>query len=125
MTIRGYARAAGLALVLLGVVGLLISTSIIQPVDDVLHLAVGALLAYAGFGRISDRGARIVVAATGAFYLLEGVAGPIQALLDELPITAYRNGTDLIHVLFGLLSLFVATLLPDDSAPPEISQRHR
>lgn len=112
MTVRGYARVAGVLLFVAGLVGVLLTAGLLRPVDDVLHLVAGGALGYAGFGRVGERGARLVVGCVGAFFTVEGMIGPVRALLDELPITAYRNGADVAHVLFGVLSL-AALALPD------------
>lgn len=119
-TIRGYALLAGVGLVLLGVVGVVGTLEFIPPADDILHLGAGGLLIYAGFGRIGERGSRVIVSVVGALYVVEGMIGPVRALLDELPITAYENGVDIAHVAFGLLSIFAAMLLPGRDVPQEV-----
>ncbi len=114
---RGYARGAGVALVVVGAVGLAGWMDFIRPTGDLLHLATGALLAHAGFRWGSAGAVRAAVVAVGWLYLLAGVVAPITALLDDLPIGLYRNGEDLAHVAFGLLSLFAAALLPNEDGP--------
>jgi hypothetical protein len=118
MTVRGYARVAGAALVLLAFVGLVGAWQVLSSVDTVLHLCTGALLGYAGFARVGERVVRAVVGGVGALYLVEGLVGPLKAFLDELPVLSYDDGEDVAHVLFGLICLFAATLLPSDSEGP-------
>ena len=115
---RGYARGAGVSLVLIGAAGLAGWLDFIEPTGDLLHLATGALLAYASFGWRSAEATRaVVVVVVGSLYLLVGMPGPLTALLDELPIGLYRNGEDVAHVALGLLSVFAAILLPNEDGP--------
>ncbi len=106
-----------MALVLIGAAGLAGWLDFIRPTGDLLHLTTGVLLAYAGFGWKNTRAVRTAVVIMGSLYLLAGMLAPITALLDHLPIGLYRNGEDVAHVVFGLLSAFAAILLPDEARP--------
>lgn len=115
---RGYARGAGVTLVMIGAAGLAGWMDLIEPTGDLLHLVTGVLLAFAGFGWRNTGAVRAAVVVLGSLYLLVGMLVPFAVLLDDLPIGLYKNGEDVAHVVFGLLSVFAAILLPDEAGPP-------
>ena len=90
MAVRLCAQILGVVLILIGVVGLLLSDSLllgilnIDVVEDIVHILTGGILAYAGFGRLDAEAARSVVSALGVVYLLVGILGFILPTLLRL-----------------------------------------
>ncbi len=88
-----------------------------NPVVDLDHLFVGALLAYSGFGRQDEEFARIMVRGLGTIYLLAGVLTfVVPALIGVFP--ELQNGiflNHLVHLVVGVSSLAAAAFLPQDT----------
>src|SRR5215210_1896020 len=121
MPIREYARALGVVLVLIGVVGLVLGERALPGVMNVVipkglaHLLMGGLLACVGFVQTDEELARTAVVALGAVYLLVGVLGfVLPTLLGPQPY-GYSMGENAVHLVVGLLSLAVAFVSGRDS----------
>ena len=114
MAVRLYAQILGVVLILIGVVGLLLSDSLllgilnIDVVEDIVHILTGGILAYVGFGRPDIGAARSVVGALGVVYLLVGILGFILPTLLGLIPSSYSIFDNLLHLVLGVLSLVVA-----------------
>jgi hypothetical protein len=111
--VRTYAQVVGVVLVLLGVIGLLLGEERLfgllnlDLLEDLIHLASGGLLVYAGLLQRSARLTRSVVGALGAFYLLVGALGFVVPFLFGLLPHGYSVFDNLIHVVLGILSLLI------------------
>jgi hypothetical protein len=109
---RIYATLVGMVLFLLGLVGLLLGDELllgvvnIDVLEDLVHLASGALLLYAGVQR--DVGvARGIIGALSLVYLLIGVLGFVVPYLFRLLPHRYSIVDNAIHLVLGLLGLLV------------------
>jgi hypothetical protein len=113
MVVRTYAQVVGVVLVLLGVIGLLLGEERlfgllnVDLLEDMIHLASGGLLIYAGLLQRSARLTRGVVGALGAFYLLVGALGFVVPFLFGLLPHGYSIFDNLVHVVLGILSLLI------------------
>jgi Domain of unknown function (DUF4383) len=81
MYARAYAKWIGVIVLLVGVVGLIMGDPEdgllgfnVDVTEDIVHLATGGLLAYAGFSGTDDQ-ARSIVTVIGVVYLLVGIIG--------------------------------------------------
>jgi hypothetical protein len=117
MSVRIYAQVVGVALLLIGMLGLLLGERAllgilnIDIVEDIVHLLTGGILVYVGFGQRDEEIARTVVGALGAIYLLVGVLGFIIPMLFGLLPHGYSVVDNLIHLALGVLSLAIAFVL--------------
>ena len=109
---RIYATLVGMVLFLLGLVGLLLGDQLllgvvnIDVLEDLVHLASGALLLYAGVQR--DVGvARGIIGALSLVYLLIGVLGFVVPYLFRLLPHGYSILDNAIHLVLGVLGLLV------------------
>ena len=109
---RTYATVLGAVLLLLGLVGLLLGDGLllglvnVDLLEDVIHLASGALLLYAGVQRNVDV-ARGIVLAVSLVYLLVGALGFVVPYLFALLPHGYSLVDDLVHLILGILGLLV------------------
>lgn len=123
--VRTYAQAVGVVLILLGVIGLLLGEGQllgllnVDILEDLIHLASGGLLIYAGLLQRSARFTRGVVGALGAIYLLVGVLGFVIPFLFGLLPHGYSLFDNLVHVALGILSLLIYAM----SRLPEAERR--
>ncbi len=114
MALRRYAQILGVVLILIGVVGLVLGNALffgilnIDIVEDIAHLATGALYSYVGFGRTDLATARNVVLALGVIYLVIGILGFVVPMMFGLIPHGYTIFDDLLHLALGILSLVVA-----------------
>src|SRR5919199_6421451 len=114
MALRRYAQILGVVLILIGVVGLVLGNQVwlgilnIDIVEDIAHLATGALYSYVGFGRTDLGTARNVVLALGIIYLVIGILGFVVPMMFGLIPHGYTIFDDLLHLALGILSLAVA-----------------
>ncbi len=76
----------------------------IDLAEDIVHLATGALLAYAGFAA-SEGTARSIVGGLGVIYLLVGVLGFITPTLFGLMPHGYTIADNLLHLVLGGLGI--------------------
>ncbi len=121
MKLSTYAWLAGACLLLLGGAELVGVLSFFEPPEVVVVIlaATGALFSWVG-GSQWDHCKR-VVGAIGALYLLVGMLACALALLSDASIRSYAGigGEALFAVIFGLLSLFAAAVLPEPTKPSD------
>ncbi len=113
---RLYAKIVGVVVLLVGIVGViagdpedgLFGLFNIDIVEDIVHLATGGLLTYAGFAGTNSV-VKIVVTALGVTYLLVGVLGFVTPELFGLIPHEYSLADNILHLTLGALAL-LATL---------------
>ena len=121
MMVKRFAQILGVALILVGVVGLVLGDRVwlgilnIDIVEDIVHLVTGGLLAYVGFGRTELSTARSVVLALGVIYLAVGILGFVVPTMFGLIPDGYTVFDNLLHLALGGLSLAVALSAPRGS----------
>jgi hypothetical protein len=109
---RIFATLVGTVLLLLGLLGLLLGDELllglvnIDVVEDLVHLASGALLLYAGMQRNAGV-ARSIVGVVSLVYLLVGVLGFVVPYLFGLLPHGYSIVDNAIHLVLGILGLLV------------------
>ena len=107
MSARTYAQAVGVSLIVLGVGGLVLGDQLlgvlnIEIVEDVIHLAVGVVLAYLGFGMGQTATTRLIVGVIGISLLGAGVVGFVDPkLFGLLPSVGYTWLDNVVHLLLG------------------------
>ena len=118
--VRAYANVAGIAFILIAVTNLLVDIRSFPPLEDVLYLTTGSIFVYAGFGLRNSRDTRYIVGGMGVLYLLAGVFVLALVFLFDLPLGGedYYLVDDLLHAVFGAVSLLVASLLACADEPP-------
>jgi hypothetical protein len=105
---RTNATVLGAVLLLLGLLGLLFGEGLllglinVALLEDVIHLASGALLLYAGVQR-NVGVARGIVLAVSLVYLLVGALGFVVPYLFAL----LPHGYSLVHLILSVLGLLV------------------
>ncbi len=110
--VRIFATLVGIVLLLLGLLGLLLGDELllglvnIDVLEDLVHLASGALLLYAGvqYNAVVARG---IVGAVSLVYLLVGVLGFLVPYLFGLLPHGYSIVDNAIHLILGILGLLV------------------
>ena len=118
MMVKRLAQILGVALILVGVVGLVLGDRVwlgilnIDIVEDIVHLVTGGLLAYVGFGRTELSTARSVVLALGVIYLAVGILGFVVPTMFGLIPDGYTVFDNLLHLALGVLGLAVALSAP-------------
>jgi hypothetical protein len=114
MYTRMYAQILGVVLLLVGILGLILGGGLLLGIlnidiaEDIVHILTGGILAYVGFGQADEGLARNVVGALGIIYLVVGVLGFILPMLFGLIPSGYTVFDDLLHLVLGVLSLFIA-----------------
>jgi hypothetical protein len=121
--VRAYAKVAGIVLILITVTNLLFDVWGISPLEDVLYLSTGSILVYVGFKLRNSRDTRYMIGGIGVLYLLASVFSLALFFLLDLPLRGEDNYLvdDLIHAVFGTISLLVTALLPCADDPPATS----
>ena len=76
----------------------------VNPLHNVIHLAIGAALLYAGLKNVQT--ARTVNAGVGAVYLLVGILG-LFLLSSPLNIIALNGADNVLHLASAVLLLSV------------------
>ncbi|WP_166172622.1 hypothetical protein [Rubrobacter tropicus] len=123
MTARLYARTAGPLLVLLGIAGIfsggfpLFGVLNVDPFENLLHLASGFVLLYAGFFPRGGRLAGVVSLVAGALYAFVGVAGIVVPNLFGLTPGGLGLADDLVHLSLGVFGIASADLDRRDAPP--------
>jgi Domain of unknown function (DUF4383) len=121
--LRRYAQVIGVVLIVVGIVGLVLGNRLflailnIDIVEDIAHLATGALYSYVGFGRTDPATARNLVLALGVIYLVIGILGFVVPMMFGLIPHGYTIFDDLLHLALGVLSLAVAFFYAPSGAP--------
>lgn len=114
-----YAWLAGVALLMLGGAELAGFLEIFEHGETVFLVAAGTLLIWEGV--LQRKRCKHVVGAIGSLCLLAGMFVPIGAVLTEaLAVSPGTALEALFAVVFGLLSIFAAAVLP---APVKDSDR--
>jgi hypothetical protein len=114
MVLKRFAQILGVALILVGLLGLVLGDRVwlgilnVDIVEDIVHLATGGLLAYVGFSGMDLTTARSVVLALGVVYLVVGILGFVVPTMFGLIPSGYTIFDDLLHLALGGLSLAVA-----------------
>ena len=118
--VQAYAKAAGIAFILIAATNLLVDIRGFSPLEDVLYLATGSIFVYAGFGLRNSKDTRYMVGGMGALYLLAGVFVLALVFLFDLPLGGEDSYLvdDLLHAMFGAISLLLGTVLPCADEPP-------
>ncbi len=113
MLAQRYALVVGVVLLLTGLLGLVLGEQLflgilnIDILEDVVHLATGGLLTYAGLAR--DAGlARTLVGALGVIYLVVGILGFVVPMMFGLLPDGYTIFDNLLHLALGIISIAVA-----------------
>ena len=121
--VRTYARVVGIALILVAVANALFDIRGVSRLEDILYLITGGIFVYVGFGLRNSRDTRYVVGGMGVLYLLASVFVLALVFLFGLPLRGEDNRfvDDLLHAVFGTLSILVAALLPCKDEPPATS----
>jgi len=121
MVLKRFAQILGVALILVGLVGLVLGDKVwlgilnVDIVEDIVHLATGGLLAYVGFSGVDLSAARSIVLALGVVYLMVGILGFVVPTMFGLIPSGYTIFDDLLHLALGGLSLAVALSAPRES----------
>jgi hypothetical protein len=111
--VRLYARIAGILFILIGIIGVLLGDGSLWDIvnsdvpEDVIHLATGALLLYAGFWG-ADSLARSIVGGVGVVYLLLGLLGSVNDELFGLLPDGYTIVDNVLHLVAGGLGVALA-----------------
>jgi hypothetical protein len=115
---RLIATVFGAVYLLVGVVGFAVTSGIgffsteganliifeVNPLHNVIHLAIGAALLYAGLQNVPA--ARTINAGVGAVYLLVGILG-LFLLSSPLNIIALNGADNVLHLASAVLLLGV------------------
>ena len=121
MNARTYGRIVGVALLALGVGGLLLGDQLlgllnIEIVEDIVHLAVGAVLAYVGFGMKDNATGKMIAMVIGVTLLLVGVLGFVTpSLFGLLPKVGYSIVDNVVHLALGALGIYVGRMGSTDT----------
>ena len=109
---RIYATLVGIVLLLLGLLGLLLGDELllgvvnIDVLEDLVHLASGAQLLYAGV-KHSAGVTRSIVGAVSLVYLLVGLLGFAVPYLFGLLPHGYSIVDNAVHLVLGILGLLI------------------
>lgn len=108
MTAQLFAKVVGVILIPLGVLGLILGEGQlagllnIDLVENIIHLATGALYAYVGFARTDPGLLRNVVGGLGVVYTIVGALGFIVPEMFGLIPSGYSFLDNLIHLVIGI-----------------------
>jgi hypothetical protein len=110
-TVRQYAKIIGIVLILVGVLGFFIGDEALglnsDVLEDIIHIATGALLAFAGFQ--AELGlARNIVGGLGIVYLLVGVLSFVDPTIFGLIPHGYGMFDNILHLGLGVLNIVIA-----------------
>ena len=119
--VRNYAKVLGVVLLLIGVLGLVLGSTLFgifnsDLLEDIIHLGSGALMAYVGFALRDNSLARTLVGGLGVVYLLVGLLGFVDPNLFGLIPTGYTLADNLLHLALGILGIVVGFVLPRNAA---------
>ncbi len=121
MNARTYGQVIGVVLLALGVAGLLIGDQLfgllnIEIVEDIVHLALGAVLAYVGFGMRDNATGKMIAMVIGVTLLLVGVLGFVTpSLFGLLPKFGYTIVDNVVHLVLGALGVYVGRMASTDT----------
>ncbi len=114
MMVKRFAQILGVVLILVGVVGLILGDRVwlgilnVDIVEDIVHLATGAILAYVGFSQTDLSTARSIVLALGAVYVVVGILGFVVPMMFGLLPDGYTIFDNLLHLALGIVGIAVA-----------------
>ena len=119
--VRNYAKVLGIVLLVVGVLGLVLGSTLFgifnsDLLEDIIHLGSGGLMAYVGFGLRDNSLARTLVGGLGVVYLLVGLLGFVAPTLFGLIPTGYTLADNLLHLALGILGIVVGFVLPRSAA---------
>lgn len=115
--VREYAKYMGIAIVLIGVLGVflgdqsLMNLVNIDIVEDFVHLLTGGLMAYAGFASRDADTVRTTVGGIGILYLMVGLIGFFAPTLFGLLPHGYSLFDNFLHVALGVTGIAVAWII--------------
>lgn len=121
MNARTYGQIVGVVLLALGVAGLLLGDQLlgllnIEIVEDIVHLAIGAVLAYVGFGMRDTATGKMIAMVIGVTLLLVGVLGFVTpTLFGLLPKFGYSIVDNVVHLVLGALGVYVGRMATTDT----------
>ena len=121
MNARTYGQIIGVVLLALGVGGLVMGDQLfgllnIEIVEDVVHLAVGAVLAYVGFGMRDSATGKMIAMVIGVTLILVGVLGFVTpSLFGLLPKVGYSIVDNVVHLVLGALGIYVGRMGSTDT----------
>lgn len=121
MNARTYGQIIGVALLALGVGGLLLGDQLlgllnIEIVEDIIHLTLGAVLAYIGFAMRDNATAKMIAMVIGVSLLLVGVLGFVTpSLFGLLPKVGYSIVDNVLHLVLGALGVYVGRMGSSDT----------
>ncbi|MBA2485208.1 MAG: hypothetical protein H0V35_03770 [Nitrospira sp.] len=111
---RQYAKYMGIAIVAIGVVGLLMGE---QPIlgflnidiaEDLVHLASGGAMAFVAFTHRDNHVLRMIVGVIGVTYLAVGVIGFLIPHVFGLLPHGYSTFDNVLHLVLGVMGILVA-----------------
>ena len=114
--VRTYAQYMGLAILGIGVVGLLageqplLQLVNIDAVEDLVHLLTGGAMAYVGYASRDIELVKKVVGSVGLAYLVVGLLGFITPTLFFLLPHGYSLFDNLLHLAIGGMGIYLAWL---------------
>lgn len=112
--VRPYAQYMGIAIVGIGVLGLLLGEQSllglvnIDVMEDIVHLLTGGVMAYVGYTSRDLNTVKVVVGSIGIAYLLVGVLGFVVPTLFGLLPHGYSAFDNLLHLALGVFGITVA-----------------
>lgn len=119
--IRFYARYMGIAIIAVGVVGLLLGERSLLNIDileDVVHVLTGGLLAYVGFSNLNLDLVKSVVRGMSVLYLSVGVLSFITPGLFSVLPHEYSGFDNVLHVGIGGIGIALAWFTREGHTSP-------
>lgn len=120
---RLYCQITGIALLLVGLVGIVYQApllpgllSVQEPAEVALHLLLGAAATYAGFTGGYGRFALLYAKVLGPVYIVLGLVGFV--LPDILGLIHLDLGCNLVHLVLGLWGVWVGYLAARPAEAP-------
>jgi len=111
MSAKTYAMWGGIILLVLGVLGFVVQGGVLglnsDPLEDIIHIVAGAILAYFGF-RGTDAQAATWAMVFGVVFLVVGVVGFIPSFktLFGLVPTGLGSLDNIVHLVYGGVGLW-------------------
>ena len=111
--VREYAKYMGVSLLLFGVMGYLLSTSVsellaIDTMEERLHLLSGVIMVYVGYRSRDLEHVRDVVGVVGIVFLLIGSGGSITPTLFGMLSHGHSIFDNLVHLALGASGIAMA-----------------
>lgn len=121
---RPYAKYMGVAIVLIGVLGLLLGEQSllglvnIDAGEDLVHLLTGGLMVYVGYAHRDLGVVKGVVGAVGVAYLLVGALGFVAPTLFGLLPHGYSIFDNVLHLALGVIGIAMAWFVGGQAMRP-------